>query len=192
MHTVLPLTAGRATASIAYLATLALAVTLARLPGLARAAEPLPTVATPAATVPSRMLYELPVTPPAAARASGLGEATRASTPSPADPATVARELGQTGEASTDSLAPEPALPSGALEPRDGWAEFRRKYGIHGMLSVGVGSHGTYQASIGVSTAVGPSTTVSAGVAVGRWTDGLGWWYPDPWLDSRGSFSPAP
>lgn len=148
--------------------------------------QPAPSPATgdgAAAAPASRMQYELPESLPAPA-ASSRAPGTLAR-PAPADPATVARELGSTAAADEPSAAPAMAA-SPLQDNADAWLEFRRRYRVRGLLSVGVGTHGTYQAGIGLSTDLTPNTTASAGFAVGRWVDGWGWWNPDPFLDARG------
>lgn len=132
-----------------------------------------------------RLLYEIPEPPNAARPWSGITAPRTPPAAATVDAAVVARELG--GSLVEEELADQRTNAGMTMaDGRNAWSEFRRRYRLHGLLSVGVGSHGSCQAGIGISTKLTPGTTISAGAAAGRWADGLGWWYAEPWLDGCG------
>lgn len=129
-----------------------------------------------------RLLYEIPEPPGAALSQGGVAAPRTPPAAASVDAAVVARELGATlvqEERADQRTDIDMTMADGG----NGWLEFRRRYRLHGLLSVGMGSHGSYQAGIGISATLTPSATISAGAAAGRWADGLGWWYAEPWLD---------
>ncbi len=125
--------------------------------------------AQPQAPPPERLLRDLPVAPPAAPVATGAATPPAAS-PAPADPATVARELGAAPEAAEPLAA---GIPPNAPEVARDQAGPGRKHPVTGVFSIGLGSHDTYQVSLGLATMLGPNVSLRAGVAAGRW------WYDD-------------
>jgi len=154
------------------------------------AAVTAPTAPQPPATgappTPDRLTGDLPAETPAATAADqatpGAGD-TPAGT-APADPETVARELGAEAPGATPAVLETGTLPP-PPGPAAGGLEIRRKYPIRGMPSMGVGSHDTYHVGLGVSTQLTPNTTLSAGIATGRWDGTWGWWSPDPFSPYR-------
>ena len=145
-------------------------------------------VAAPAgaqAPLADRLLYEIPEPPNATLSQGGVTAPRTPPATATVDAAVVARELG--GSPAEEELADQRANADMTMaDRRNAWSEFRRRYRLHGLLSVGMGSHGSYQAGIGISTNLTPGTTISAGATAGRWADGLGWWYAEPWLDGCG------